>query len=50
MSILFTLIQNFYTAGLYSNNDIAYFVNCNNITADDYRKITGQELAPTNNK
>ncbi|CAM3085586.1 phage uncharacterized protein, XkdX family [Lactobacillus bombicola] len=41
--IMFNLIKFYYNFGCYTNNNVAYFVGYNAITADDYKAITGDD-------
>lgn len=42
---MFEKVKRFYDMGLYSNAQVAQFVNKGKLTADEYQTITGEEYS-----
>ena len=39
---MFNTVKRFYDKGIYSAGDVAMFVKAKKMTAEDYKKITGE--------
>lgn len=46
--IIKNLVTSFYKMGIYTNDDVASFVNWGNITEQDYQEITGAPYVKNN--
>ena len=40
---MYAIVKRYYNKGFYSNEDVAKFVAAKKLSAEDYRKITGEE-------
>lgn len=42
---MFSIVKRYYSRGIYSADNVATFVRAGQLTAEEYRQITGKEYA-----